>query len=235
MKRRAPCGRRKHMLGRAILYTIVTALLAADQVWMGFGTSVPQLVVGGVNILVVIAAFLQALNTNPFTKKLGGRWFGLGQDMSNGIGAGSKPAPLPPPPGGGSSGLSGPVHRRLPNGRRGFRHVPPVAILCLAFGLTGATQSGCTPAQVAETTQIETTIINDIKAGDTDQQIELDVAAIVIPAGQPLVVTDTIVAIVNDVLDELINLNVIPPVLLPSAVAMHARLTTQLASKGVVK
>lgn len=130
------------MLGRAILYTIVTALLVADQTWFGFGTAVPQLVVGGVNVLVVVAAFLHALQTNPISGTFGTGFLGLSQDKSNGVGAGSKPAA----PSGGES-LNKPMQRRGPNGRRMFRGVPPVAMLALCISLVGIWSLGasCQP------------------------------------------------------------------------------------------
>jgi hypothetical protein len=89
---------------------------------------------------------------------------------------------------------------------------------------------GChlTPAQQAEETQIENTILADLAAGKTLQQIEADVGKIV--AGQPGV---DVVVIVNDALQLLIDLGVIPTNELPQAKSMIAVLHTSILSRGV--
>lgn len=75
--------------------------------------------------------------------------------------------------------------------------------------------NGCTPAQIAEDQRIEQTILADLVAGKTRQQIEADVATII--AGQP---GADVAAIVDAALVFLVDVGVIPPNVLPTAVAM---------------
>ncbi len=81
--------------------------------------------------------------------------------------------------------------------------------------------NGCTPAQIAEeqrieqTILVEQTILADLVACKTRQQIEADVATII--AGQP---GADVAAIVDAALVLLVDVGVIPPNVLPTAVAM---------------
>jgi hypothetical protein len=60
------------MLLRAIIATVITALLAGLQYWTGLGTTVPQPVWQGINILAVIIQILHAYQSDPAT----GRFLG---------------------------------------------------------------------------------------------------------------------------------------------------------------
>jgi uncharacterized protein YcfL len=84
--------------------------------------------------------------------------------------------------------------------------------------------SGCTPAQQAEATQIENTVLADLAAGKTLEQIEADVSKLV--AGQA---GADVVVIVNDALTLLEDLGVIPQGALPQAKVMSTTLHTQIA------
>lgn len=74
--------------------------------------------------------------------------------------------------------------------------------------------ASCTPAQQAEYTQIEQTVLADLQAGKTLAQIEQDVGQLV--AGQP---GADVAEILNDALTLLIDLGVIPANILPTAKA----------------
>jgi hypothetical protein len=101
--------------------------------------------------------------------------------------------------------------------------------LWLAFGMmlavftpivVGAAATACTPAQSAILSSVEQTVLNDIVAGKTRIQIELDVASLL--AGQPGV---DVLTVLNDALAVLIDLGVVPPSFLTQTKAMHAELT----------
>jgi hypothetical protein len=213
------------MLGRAILYTIVTALLVADQTWMGFGTAVPQLIVGGVNILVVIAAFLHALQTNPINGKFRGFF---PDDSIPGGGSGASGSTGSP-----SSGTSprSPVNfrtrLRMSHARRSL-----VPALALFIGLlAAATEVSCTKAQQAETDQVVNTVLADLNAGDGLQQIETDVSAIVCPSGTASqFICGLAIVAVNDAINFLLDMNQMPASSVVLATAYHASLATVLAS-----
>jgi hypothetical protein len=83
------------------------------------------------------------------------------------------------------------------------------------LGVGFVASNGCAPAQIAEEQRIEQTVLADIVAGKSRQQIEADVATII--AGQP---GADIAAIVDAALVLLVDVGVIPPNVLPTAVAM---------------
>lgn len=95
------------------------------------------------------------------------------------------------------------------------------ALVCLALGASvlgiGATVSACTPAQQAEWSQIEQTVLSDLAAGKTREQILADVGSIV--AGRP---GADVAIILDDALEFLIDAGVIPADVLRAATKMHA-------------
>lgn len=102
-----------------------------------------------------------------------------------------------------------------------------------ALVLVAMCVSGCTPAEQALATNIENTVLADLGAGKSLPQIEADVASLIICPGAPngsCKSAQAIVAIVNDTLDLLIGLGVIPPGVLPVAQSYHAQLTQQIAA-----
>jgi hypothetical protein len=93
---------------------------------------------------------------------------------------------------------------------------PPVAMRVGLATLLGFGLIACgTPAQQAVEAKVEQTVLADIVAGKTLQQIEADVAQLV--AGQPG--ADAVI-ITNDILAFLVDIGVIPPNVLPQAKAM---------------
>lgn len=74
------------------------------------------------------------------------------------------------------------------------------------------------PAQQAEAKDIETTILADLKAGDSLEKIETDVAAIL---GGPLAVD--IATIVDDAIAYLLDIGAVPPTSMPHAKTIQAR------------
>lgn len=84
----------------------------------------------------------------------------------------------------------------------------------------------CSPAEQAIEAKIEQTILNDLATGKTLEQVETDVAVLLV--GQP---GADIVVIVNDALAFLIDIHAIPANILPQAQTMlaqeHAKLTAR--------
>lgn len=93
-------------------------------------------------------------------------------------------------------------------------------------GAAAATES-CTPAQQALFDQVDNLVLADIRAGDVLNQIETDVAKLV--AGQP---GADVVMIVDDALALLIDLNAIPPNLIPTAIKMRTEEESKLLAAG---
>ena len=89
---------------------------------------------------------------------------------------------------------------------------------------------GChlTPAQQAEEIQIENVVMTDLAAGDTAEQIESDVAKILV--GQ---IGVDVVVVVNDVLQYLIDIGKIPANLLTRAKTMSASLHVTIAARAL--
>lgn len=75
----------------------------------------------------------------------------------------------------------------------------------VTIGGATVTMTGCTPAQQAVLIQIENVVLADLAANKTLEQIETDVAAIVLPGNAGA----DIVAIVNDAIQFLIDTGVI--------------------------
>jgi hypothetical protein len=99
-------------------------------------------------------------------------------------------------------------------------------IASMSLGAIGAVAINCTPAQQAETQQIENVVLADLKAGKTLPQIEDDVAAIVLP-GQA---GADIVTIVNDAISLLVDVGVISGDLVAKAKTLQAELATKHAA-----
>lgn len=98
-----------------------------------------------------------------------------------------------------------------------------VALSTGTIGTVASSVTACTPAQQAEWTKVESTVLADLKAGKTLTQIEDDVAAIVLP-GMP---SADIVAIVNAAITTLLNYLAIPATNVVAAKGM----LTELAAK----
>lgn len=90
---------------------------------------------------------------------------------------------------------------------------------------TATVTAGCTPTQQAVATQIENVVLADLAANKSLEQIETDVAAIVIPGNAGA----DIVAIVNEAIQFLIDLGVISGALVPKAQAMQTALAAKHA------
>jgi hypothetical protein len=98
---------------------------------------------------------------------------------------------------------------------------PPVSMRNVGFGLIGATliglNTGCTPAQGALFSKVEQVVLDDLAAGKTRRQIEIDVGNAL--AGQP---GADVAIVLEDVLTFLIDAGYIPSNLLPQAQTMLA-------------
>ena len=102
-----------------------------------------------------------------------------------------------------------------------------LAVMLITSLLIGQTAlEACTPAQAAVLSHIEQVVLNDLTAGKTASQIEADVAVLL--AGQP---GADVVMIVNDAIALLIDLGVIPPGVIPQAMAVHAEMKAKLAAR----
>jgi hypothetical protein len=89
------------------------------------------------------------------------------------------------------------------------------ATTVIGIGGVTITTTSCTPAQQALEAKIEQTVLADLAAGKTRQQIEVDIGTLV--AGQT---GADIALIVDDAIIVLIDIGVIPPNLLPKTVGM---------------
>jgi hypothetical protein len=96
-----------------------------------------------------------------------------------------------------------------------------IFMVCAAFA--------CTPANQAEATQIENVVLADLAKGDSLEQIEADVATIV--AGKP---GADVVVIVNDALQLLVDLGLIPANELPQVKIMIVKLHTVIDTRTAV-
>jgi hypothetical protein len=123
------------------------------------------------------------------------------------------PAPPAPP---GDTPPPAPVTPAAPpvTSRIGLAALGAVAIFALQTGAFAMTTTGCTPAQRAEISQVESTILHDIQAGKTLQQTEDDVAALV--AGQAGV--DAVI-VFNDALALVVDAGWIPADLMQEALS----------------
>ena len=110
--------------------------------------------------------------------------------------------------------------------RRGFM---PTLFGLLIAPVVAVLFGACTPAQVAQQTQIEQTVLNDLKAGKSFPAIEADVCAIVDPSSPQTCTVGAV--IVNDAVTLLIDLGVIPANLIPSAVALKLESTLAIAKQ----
>ena len=170
---------------RAIIAAVLVGGCSALQSYVGSGA--PQLIVGGVNILVVIGMILHALESQP-------------------------------------SGVFGRAAKKGVNIMGGM-----LCVLSMVVGggaVLGA--SACTPAQYAVFTQVEQRVLADLSIpGEGLPQVEADVATLL--AGQP---GADVVAIVNEALQLLVDLNVIPANLIPTAKRMIAEGNAKLALRS---
>lgn len=100
---------------------------------------------------------------------------------------------------------------------------PPRAIgamlLVGACALFAGSQNACTPAVQAEMGTLEQLVVQDLAAGKTSEQIEEDIVRTVCPSNVNTACVDGVV-VLNDVLQGLIDLHVIPANLLPAAKRM---------------
>lgn len=104
-----------------------------------------------------------------------------------------------------------------------------LAMLCIVGALAGgsalvvgagATVTACTPAQQAELGTLETIVLQDIAAGKNAEAIQEDIVKTVCPANVSTACVDGVI-VLNDVLQGLIDLGVIPANLLPKARAIY--------------
>lgn len=87
----------------------------------------------------------------------------------------------------------------------------------------------CTPAQWAKADTVFKDVLSGLEQHETVEQIELQVA---VDAGFSGIVNTVVVTLVVDTLDTLISLGVIPPNLLPTAVAMETQEADKLVRMG---
>lgn len=127
----------------------------------------------------------------------------------------SAPAPVTP--------ATPPTTSRMGLAALGFTLI--FGIQTIAFG---AAVTGCTPAERAEASTLESLVLHDLQAGDSDQQIEDDIAVQL--AGQPGV--DAVI-ILNDVLTFLIDAKVVPADLMSAALAMKSNVAPTAAAHRI--
>jgi hypothetical protein len=101
-----------------------------------------------------------------------------------------------------------------------------LALFAVALSLSSM---DCTPAAWAKADVIFNDVLSGVEHQETIEQIELQVAA---DAGFSGVVNTVVVTLVVDALDTLINLGVIPPQYVPSAVAMETQEADKLVKMG---
>jgi hypothetical protein len=105
--------------------------------------------------------------------------------------------------------------------------VPGMISLIAFVILPTITYLACTPAQTAEWQEVEQTVLTDFNAGKTAEQIEADVAKIVIPGNA----SADVVAILNDALSLLIDSGAIQDIALARAKAMQVALAARVQKK----
>ena len=121
-------------------------------------------------------------------------------------------------------------------GQRGYTKVSSMiwlavlALACVVVACGGALLAGCTPAESAKWSQVEAVVLADVNAGKNLQQIESDVAGIVIGADAPLVLT-----IVDDALTVLEDLGAFSLADMPHEADVHqqAKLARTAAMKAL--
>ena len=88
--------------------------------------------------------------------------------------------------------------------------------------------NSCTPAQQADITKVEQTILTDLENGTVLSDIEAAVRALV-PQGADVDV------IINDAITLMHDLGIIPANVLPVALDMQSKLAVKLQAKGTSK
>jgi hypothetical protein len=124
------------------------------------------------------------------------------------------PAPATPPP--------------PASGRVGLAMLGCVGLFAFQTAAFGAAVVDCTPAERAEASTLEDLVLHDLQAGDSDAQIENDIASQL--AGQPGV--DAVI-ILNDVLQFLIDAKAIPADLMSAALTMKSNVAPTAAAHRI--
>ena len=118
----------------------------------------------------------------------------------------------------------------------GLRSFGAVIVLGCSLSLTAAVLpvavQGCTPAQSAFLGKIEQAVLAGLQAGESDVQIEEDVAAVMGYGPDSGVLPTVVVAIVVDATQLLIDEGFIPASLLAQTKALHANELQKLTTMG---